>query len=296
MSALSRRQINGAALLLLTLSACGQPTGVAASQTLYFSAIPDQNRTALEARYALVADYLTEHMGVQIEYVPTTSYEASVEAFVGGDLHLAWFGGVTGVQARRRVPGAEAIAQGKVDPTYVSYFIANVATGLEPSEDFPVGLEGLSFTFGSPSSTSGRVMPEFFVREATGKLPAEFFAGDTNVYSNSHDKTAKQVESGVVAAGALSYKVYDRMVAEGKIDPAKCRKIWTTPTYADYNWSVRPDLDSSFGEGFTARLKQTLIDCKDPQVLKALDREEGLISASNADFAALAETMRSVDM
>lgn len=292
----NRRQLSCAALLLFTLGSCGTSTDTGQPKTLYFSAIPDQNRTALEARYALVANYLSEQLELSVEYVPTTSYEASVEAFVGGDLHLAWFGGVTGVQARRRVPGAEAIAQGKVDPIYVSYFIANVETGIEPSDEFPMGLEGKSFTFGSPSSTSGRVMPEYFVREATGKAPVDFFAGDTNTYSGSHDKTAKQVESGVVEAGALSYKVYDRMLAEGVLDPNKCRKIWTTPTYADYNWSVRPDLDTEYGEGFTERLKQALIGCKDAQVLKALDREEGLIPASNADFAALAETMQSVGM
>lgn len=285
-----------AAALIAFCGSCGDSAGQPSEPVLRFSAIPDQNRTELQAKFALVADYLNSQLGVEVRYVPTTSYAASVEAMVNADVHLAWFGGVTGVQARRRIPGARAIAQGRVDPEYKSYFIANADAGLTPSADFPAGLAGKSFTFGSPDSTSGRVMPEFFVRENTGQAPAEFFGTSPNAYSGTHDKTAKLVEAGTFDAGALSYKKYDSMVAAGLLDPARCVLIWTTPTYPDYNWTARPDLDATFGEGFTDRLQAALVACENPDVLRALDRPEGLIAAGNDDFEAIAQTMAAVGL
>lgn len=285
-----------AGITLLACASCSPSGAGSEAPTLYFAAIPDQNRTELESKFRLVAEYLAEELGARVEYVPTTSYAASVEAFVNGDVHLAWFGGVTGVQARRRVNGARAIAQGRVDPEYKSYFIANAAAGIEPSEEFPKALAGRTFTFGSPDSTSGRVMPEFFVRQNTGQAPAEFFATEPNAYSGAHDKTAKLVEAGTFDAGALSYKKYDSMVASGKLDPERCVRIWTTPTYPDYNWTVRPDVDALFESGFTERIQAALVACQDPDVLRALDRPEGLIPAKDGDFAAIAETMQAVGL
>jgi len=279
------------AATLVFLPGCGSEAEVSANAdgdqpTLVFTAIPDQNSTELEQKFAPVADYLSEQLGVPVKYLPTTSYDASVNAFKNGDVQLAWFGGLTGVQARKAVAGSQAIAQGKIDPKFKSYFIANVDAGIEPSSEFPMGLKGKSFTFGSRRSTSGRLMPEYFIRENTGSSPDEFF-GQLSNFSGSHDKTATLVEAGTYQAGALNYATYDKMVADGKLDPTKCVKIWTTPDYADYNWTAHPSLDSVYGSGFTQKLQQALVGMTQPELLAAVTRPEGLIPASNEDFASI---------
>lgn len=276
-------------VLLLALAACGGESR--ASGVLTFTAIPDDNATALNERFLPVARHLSEVLGVEVRYFPTSSYDASVEAFKNGDVQLAWFGGLTGAQARAAVPGAEAIAQGAVDPQFKSYFIAHKDSGIEPGAEFPAALAGKTFTFGPATSTSGRLMPEFFIRLHTGKAPAEVFGMENN-YSGGHDQTAELVEAGTFQAGALNYKSYDRLVAEGKVDPAVARIVWTTPPYADYNWTAHPSLEETFGAGFTARLRDALVAMKDPELLKAVDRAEGLIPASNADFESIAKLAR----
>jgi phosphate/phosphite/phosphonate ABC transporter binding protein len=138
---------------------------------LRFSAIPDQDKTELKEKFDAWAEHLTAALDVPVEYVPASDYKASVEMFRNGDIQLAWFGGLTGVQARHAVDGARAIAQGKADPQYLSYFIAHKDTGLTESDEFPTDLAMRTFTFGSESSTSGRLMPEFFIRQNTGKSP-----------------------------------------------------------------------------------------------------------------------------
>jgi phosphonate transport system substrate-binding protein len=281
-------------LLLPLLAACGN-SAAQSERVLYFSAIPDSNKSDLAAKYGRLATYLSSELGVQVEYAPATSYGSSVEAFKNGDIQLAWFGGVTGVQARRAVEGARAIAQGRIDPRYYSYFIAHKDSGVEPGDDFPTGLAGKTFLFGSPDSTSGRVMPEFYIRENTGQSPEQFF-GHPNRFSGGHDLTALAVQEGTADAGALSYKKYDSMVAAGVIDPKVCRIVWRTPEYPDYNWTAHPMLEDRFGLGFTDRLQAALVAITDPELLAGLLRPEGLIPAKNADFEAIETTMLQIGM
>ena len=281
---------------VLAMVACEGPADQAAKSTqiLRFTAIPDQNTTELQERFKPLGDYLTKHLGVTVEYVPARDYQAAVEMFVNGDVDLAWFGGLTGVQARNRVPGARAIAQGEADPKYYSYFIAHTDTGLTRSDEFPVGIGGFTFTFGSESSTSGRLMPEYFIRKHTGKSPWELFEKPVG-FSGSHDKTAELVASGQYQVGVINYKVYDQRVEQGKTNPDVVRIIWQTPEYADYNWSVRPDLDEKLGEAFTTRLQQALIGVSDPMLLAALPRER-LIPASNEEFEGVRVVAQQLDM
>lgn len=286
-------------LIAIALAGCSSEKPATEQQPsaqapLRFSAIPDQNSTELAEKFAPLARHLSEALDVPVEYVPSRDYQATVEMFRNGDIDLAWFGGLTGVQARHLVDGARAIAQGDSDPSYYSYFIANRSTGLQTSETFPADLGRFRFTFGSESSTSGRLMPEYFIREATGKSPDEFFEHPVG-YSGSHDKTAELVASGQFEVGVINYKVYDQRVKEGKTDPDLVRVIWRTPPYADYNWTARPDLDAKLGEGFTARLQQALIAIDDPSLLAALPREK-LIPASNEEYEGIREVARELGM
>jgi phosphonate transport system substrate-binding protein len=269
-----------ATLILLFIAACSQPQpGI---HTLRFTAIPDTNLSDLEAKFQPVAAYLSKKLGVTVEYVPAADYSASVEMFKNGDVQLAWFGGLSGVQARASVDGAQAIAQGVEDPNFKSYFIAHHSTGINLSKGFPKALKGLSFTFGSPRSTSGRLMPEHFVATFTGQQPSEFF-GNENSFSGSHDKTAKLVEVGTFQAGALNYMTYDRMVEDGDLDPELCKVVWVTPTYPDYSWTAH----GSLSPAMVAKLQQALLEMKDVELLKAIDRTNGLIKATNEDFASV---------
>lgn len=286
------------AVLGLGLAACGgdaaDQSGDGAKPTLKFTAIPGEDPTRMREKFAPVATYLSKELGVPVEYVHATKYSASVEMFRNGDVMLAWFGGLTGVQARELVKGARAIAQGVEDPKYHSYFIAHKDAGVEKSDDFPMGIAGKSFTFGSKSSTSGRLMPEHFIRMNTGKSPKEFL-GAAPAFSNSHDKTCEQVESGAVQVGAVSYTTYDRRVKEGATDPSVCKIIWKTPDYPDYNFTAHPQLDETYGAGFTDKLQKALLAMKGDALLGGFQRS-GMIPAKNEDFAAILALAKKLDL
>jgi phosphonate transport system substrate-binding protein len=137
-------------------------------------------------------------------------------------------------------------------------------------------------------------MPEFFIRRYTDKAPQDFFLKPVG-FSGSHDKTLELVGSGQYQVGAVNYKVYDERVQQKRIDPSVVRIIWRTPHYADYNWTIRPDLDQKYGAGFAARLAETLIGIEDPALLAALPRNR-LVPASNDDFDAIRDIAMQLGM
>ena len=276
-----------AILALLLAIPLGTSAAFAQSKPAFvFTAIPDQDETRLVQRFTKVADLLKQKLGVDVKYLPVKSYPATVTAFVNSQVQLAWFGGFTGVQARSRVPGSEAIAQGAEDVKFKSYLIANAKTGLARSKGLPMGIAGKTFTFGSRSSTSGRLMPEFFVRKEFGKGPNEIFARVG--FSGDHSRTIQLVQSGAFEVGVLDYTVWGLDDKAGKIDHSKVKVIWESPTYPDYQWTVRGDVDKIFGPGFKEKLQAALLSIDDPEIMRQFARSK-FIPAKNSDYAPIAE-------
>jgi phosphonate transport system substrate-binding protein len=215
------------------------------------------------------------------------TYPAAVSAFINNDVQLAWFGGFTGVQARHAVPGSEAIVQGAEDVSFKSYFIANSETGLKSSTEFPAGIEGKTFTFGSRSSTSGRVMPEYFIRKHfAGRGPDEIFSRVG--FSGDHSRTLQLVQSGAYQVGVMDYTVYEVEKKAGRVDESRVTVIWQTPTFPDYQFTIRGDVDKTFGPGFKDRVRQAILSLNDPEILGYFARSK-FVPASNEEYAPIEE-------
>ncbi|GEP04916.1 putative selenate ABC transporter substrate-binding protein [Methylobacterium oxalidis] len=270
--------------LALTLAAgwAGGAAAQGAKPPFVFTGIPDQDESRLVERFGKVATYLESKLGVPVRYIPVKNYPAAVTAFTNGQVQLAWFGGFTGVQARKAVPGSQAIAQGAEDAAFKTYLIANAGSGLTRGADFPNAIEGRSFTFGSRASTSGRLMPEYFIRQAfPGRTPEQIFSRVG--FSGDHSRTIQLVQSGAFEVGAVDYSVWDLDTKAGKVDPKAVAVIWESPTYPDYQWTVRGDVDATYGAGFTETLKAALIGIADPAILEPFGRSK-FIPVTNAAY------------
>ena len=274
--------------LAASVSSCGAPQNDAKQAVLQIGAIPDQNPEKLNRLYGTLSSELSEKLDVPVRYAPVSNYAAAVSAFRTGSLDLVWFGGLTGVQARLQTPGARVLAQRDIDAEFTSVFIANGASGLRPftSADQLVELKGRRLAFGSESSTSGRLMPQFFMGE-NGVKP-EDLAGGGPGFSGSHDATIAVVQSGAYEVGALNEQVWRSNVADGRVDPGKVSVIWRTPPYVDYHWVVRPGLDERFGDGFTDKIQTTLLnlsaDTENGATILELFNAERFIPAKDEDY------------
>ena len=280
---MSSKLLHAAAVLTLFVSTAA----TAQAPTFVFTAIPDQDETRLVERFSRFAKYLETKLAVPVKYVPVKTYPAAVTAFINNDVQLAWFGGYTGVQARHAVPGSEAIAQGAEDVNFKSYFIANSETGLKASKDFPAGIAGKTLLFGSRSSTSGRVMPEYFIRKHfPGKQPDEIFSRVG--FSGDHSRTLQLVQSGAYQVGVMDYTVYEVEKKAGRVEEGRVSVIWESPTFPDYQFTIRGDVDKQFGPGFKEKVKQAIVSLADPEILGYFARSK-FIPASNDEYAPIEE-------
>lgn len=260
---------------------------------LVIGAIPDQDPEVLARNYDLVATYLSDELDIPVRFEPVTEYEAAVTAFRVGDLDLAWFGGLTGVQARLQVDGADAIAQRDIDQEFTSVFIAGTDTGIEPF-DSVAGLDVVAdrtLTFGSTSSTSGRLMPQAFLTEAGISL--DDLQGEPG-FSGSHDATIELVEAGTFEVGALNSQVWDARVEAGEVDLDRVQVVFETPTYFDYHWVARPEL----GDGLQQQIVDALMDLDpadaDEAVILDFFGAEGFIETANENYTSIEEVGREI--
>lgn len=292
-------------LLLFPTGGCSPSSDSASSksdakvQALTTGAIPDQDPEKLQRLYGKVTDYLQAELGVPVEYKPVTDYTAAVTAFRVGELDLVWFGGLTGVQARLQVPGAEAIAQRDLDEQFHSVFIANKNSGITPFKVKDInGLKvarGRTLTFGSESSTSGRLMPQYFLAQAGLKL--EDFKGQVG-FSGSHDKTIQLVEAGSYELGALNEQVWQSRVDSGEVNLDKVEVIWRTPAYYDYHWVINPSVKERYGDDFSEKVQAALLKL-DPKVAEQKEILElfgaaKFIPTQNSNYAQIEEVGRKI--
>ncbi len=237
-----------AAAMLAALTACSSGE----EKELLIAGIPDQDVSVLEARFNNLAEYLSEETDLNVRYVPQADYAAVVTSFKQGDIHLVWYGALTGVQARIAVPEADAIVHRQRDGEFHSVFVAAPGSGISSLDD----LRGKTVTFGSESSTSGHLMPRYYLSQAGVDTETELGAIS---FSGSHDRTWKLVEAGSFDAGALSEAVWERRVANGEVDTSKVDVFYRTPAYVNYHWVAHPSIGDVFGEDALENITDALL-------------------------------------
>jgi len=268
--------------LLFLLISIGKLGAQQLPTELKISAIPDENPQELLRIYTPFADYLTKEIGIPVKFTPVVDYAATVEGLAADKLDMVWYGGLTSVQAAQRAKGATRVIMRKEDAEFKTHFITRKETGIKELKD----LKGKTFSFGSVSSTSGHLMPRYFLLKG-GINPERDFSKFG--FSGAHDATAAWVEAARVDAGALNFLVWDKLVETKKVDTSKVAVFWTTPPYVDYVWSVRGGLD----KGVVGKISQAFLklNYQNPEHKKLLDlhRTKGYIPAKDEDWKGIEE-------
>ncbi|PKF71710.1 putative selenate ABC transporter substrate-binding protein [Pseudomonas fluvialis] len=279
-----KRTLALASAMALSLSA----TLAQAADVLKVSAIPDEAPTELLRKFQPLGAYLEQQLGMPVEFTPVADYPAVVEALASDRIDLAWLGGFTFVQARLKTGNARPLVQRAEDARFTSKFIT-----ANPDVQSLADLKGKSFAFGSVSSTSGSLMPRYFMLQ-DGIKPESHFSRVG--YSGAHDATAAWVQAGKVDGGVLNASVWDKLVANGTIDSNKVRVFATTPTYFDYNWTVRGTLDPAL----TAKIKAAFL-ALDPAIAEHkaildLQAASRFIETAPENYQGIEEAARAADL
>ncbi len=260
-----------------------------AQQVFRITAIPDESPTELARKAAPLVKYLEAKLGMKVEFTPVTDYAAAVETLVNKKIDMAWFGGFTFVQANVRSGGkAIPLVQREEDEKFRSVFITGDA-GIQSLAD----LKGKDLSFGSQSSTSGHLMPRSFLMQA-GLTPEKDFR--RVAYSGAHDATIAAVASGKVQAGALNISVWDKFVADKKVDPAQVRVFYITPTYYDYNWTVHADMPAALREKLTQAFVALSRDTAEGKEILELQRATRFVPTKAENYKGIEAAAKSAGL
>jgi len=281
------------AIAAIVLAGCGGGSGgdgggsASGDQPLQVGLIPNENPEEVEAQYQPLEDYLKKELGREVELSVPTTYNAVVEAMVSGELDLAYFGGLTYVQARQRADVHPLFTE--VNPRtgttkYRSVIIVPADSDIENVED----LEGKDFAFGSVSSTSGSLYPSIMLADAG--LDYRTDLGEV-VYTGGHDTTAQAVANGRVAAGGLEDRILYGLQEEGIIEKSEVRVIGESDPIEGYPWVVRDALSDKDDQDLT----DAFLGIEDPELLDLL-RAEDYQKIQAGDYDYVEEQARKLDL
>jgi phosphonate transport system substrate-binding protein len=283
-----------AVLLALVAAACGTrsasdplPAAATPAAALRVSLIPTTDPGKMLRENQPLVDLLSKAAGQPVALTIPTNYAAVVEALASGQLDIAHLGGFTYVQARRRA-GVVPLVQRDRDQQFHSLFVTQAGSAINSLAD----LKGHSFAFGDVNSTSGHLMPEYFLRQAgvDGEIITKA------LYTGGHDATLLAVANGKVDAGALDEQVFQRLTTEGKVDPAKVRVFWTTPPFFDYVWVARKGVDPKVAEAVAQAFLSLSADQPAHAPILAVFGAKKYLRADDASYDKLREAATSAGL
>lgn len=274
---------------LLACAVLGFATQTLAQQVFKITAIPDESPTELARKAAPLVSYLAQKLGMKVEFTPVSDYAAAVETLVNKQVDMAWFGGFTFVQANVRSGGKVVpLVQREEDANFKSVFITS-----QPDIKALSDLKGKTLSFGSASSTSGHLMPRNYLLEAK-------INHDTDLkrvaFSGAHDATIAAVAAGKVDAGALNMSVWDKFVADKKVDTTKVRVFYTTPAYFDYNWTVHADMPQALRTKLTQAFLDLNSSTPEGKALLELQRASRFIPTQAVNYKGIEAAARSAGL
>lgn len=263
----------------VVIAACASDDGAVDDTAFRVAVLPDQEASRLRSKYLPLLDFLDERAGVDAELIIPADYDALLDEFSAGRVDLAWFGGLTYLQADARSTATPLVMR-DVDLEFTTDFVVSASAPGASIADFA----DAAFAFGPELSTSGHLMPRSHL-EQRGIVPEMLFA--TVVHSSGHDETARWVADGTVAIAAINSVVMEQMFASGEISPDGVRILETTTPYRNYVWATSEAVgDDVRRRVLDAFLGLELTDPEHAEILGLLGAG-GYVPADRDDFADL---------
>lgn len=261
----------------LTIIGCSNPartgpdgkaagSGQVEKKILRVGLIPNQAPDQIKAKYEPFKRYLAEKLGMEVELFVANNYAGVVEAMASGKLDMAYFGGLTYVQAKQRADVHPIVTEVDSETKTTKYYSLIITPADSPVKK-PADLRGKTFAFGDISSTSGSLYPRIMLDQAGLKVPDDFA---NVVYTGKHDATALAVQNGKVDAGGLEGRILNKLIADGKVDKTKIRILAKSDFIEGYPWVVLDSMDKELER----KIVDAFLTMEDKELLKLMKAEK----------------------
>ncbi|WP_158969765.1 phosphate/phosphite/phosphonate ABC transporter substrate-binding protein [Chachezhania sediminis] len=227
-----------------------------AHDSLTIGVPPIENAEEGQARYAPLAEYLSDVLGVPVTLRMASAYSGIIQAMDAEEVDMAMFGAAA-------FAAADDVLGGDLEPLahavssagnrgYYAVIIVGADSDIEKLED----LKGKTLAYADPNSASGYLVPSFYL----GKLGMGdgFFA--STGFSGGHENSILAVVRGTYDAAATWHYseasgAVQRMADRGEIEPGATKVIWESPLIPSDAWSVRAsmpdDLKAALSDAMT---------------------------------------------
>ena len=261
-----------------------------AQDVLRVSTIPEEAASEQIRKFTPLVKYLERRLGMKVVFRAVSDYPAAVEALVNKQIELAWLGGLTFVQADIRSGGKVIpILQREEDTRFQSVFISKTGSGITQLSH----LKGKTLTFGSPSSTSGHLMPRSYLLEA-GIDPEKDLS--KLAYSGAHDASIAAVVSGRVDAAAVDMTVWRKFVESKRVDITQVNVFYETPSFYNYNWTIHADMPAELRAKIERAFLELSTDTPEGKEILGLARATRFIPTKAENYKGMEKAARNAGL
>ena len=188
---------------------------------------------------------LFRRRGIDLDWILYSDYDTMVDAFVKGDIDLAWNGPLGYVKIKRLLDRpCRVIAMRDVDIDFVTQFITHSESDILTVED----LLGRRFAFGRRSSEQAGLVP-YYVLKQSGLNPdkdlsaVSFYEERESRNASDERDVVERVVSGEFDAGAVSRRTLEVMAEDGSLSRNPVRVFWSSPAYSHCCFTAQREME-----------------------------------------------------
>lgn len=256
----------------------------ALAQDINFGIISTESSQNLKADWQPLLDDMAKQTGFKVTAFFAPDYAGVIEAMRFNKVHVAWYGNKSAIEAVDRASGEVFAQMVNADGTdgYYSHLIVHKDSPIKSLDDVLKNGKSYSFGNGDPNSTSGFVVPSFYVF-AKNKIDARTHF--KIVRSANHETNALAVANQQVDVATNNSENLDKIAQKFPEKRKDIRVIWTSPLIALDPLVMRKDLP----EATKAKIKNFLFtygktDPREKEVLVKISKLSGFKPSSNAQL------------
>ena len=214
-----------AASALVTGSLLGS---VQAAEELNFGIISTESSQNLKAMWDPFLADMSKQTGVKINAFFAPDYAGIIQGMRFDKVDVAWYGNKSAMEAVDRAGGeifAQTVAANGAQG-YYSLLVAHKDSPINSVEDMLKNASSLTFANGDPNSTSGYLVPGYYVFAQNNADASKIFKRSLN---GSHEVNALSVANKQVDVGTFNSEGMERLEVTAPDKAAQLKVIWTSP-------------------------------------------------------------------